>query len=801
MRNLSTCLFLILVAAISVQALAEDKMTASVPKKQVALKSTVTPINAAESILDVFWDPLTSDLKEWRVEPGAAHGLQVTQGWIEATIEWVRKPAAGPVLRMSRSFDLDCHRYDKLIVSGMLPDKGTLRVIVETDKGQRQQELPRLPGMLREYLLDLQGATRLKGITLEIQTADPGIGAACLDWIGLQNSALLPEVLQQYRQFDPQWPGLLKPETYEPEFKPTYGFILDSKQLADLQALHLRMQKRDGETVFMKAAKYAQKTLPENMIDRFANLAGHRSCRDRNQQNVLVQTGVSAAMAGLVMKDKDLLRLGARYALSLAACEYWDDGFMCYFPGSAWEERCFIQALDAHDIAMLLDLAGEMFTEAGKQVLLRKLAEHGLGNMNFNYWKWEYIYHCNQAAWFSPGRMLGYSVVEKTWPRAKPYMELAYKDLLENLDLTILPDGGYPEGPSYFRCVGRDAGLALYYYAEARGKKLEDVIPVQMKRTDDFCQVLGSTVPGWDFLPIADSGVGSFEPLAKTMMALANPRGAWAALLAKTLKESAAPEEWPLQQEYSPNYMTSLSDVVLTWKLAREIKPEGTEPKPFVCLKDTGHIASRRRLGQQWVKLFIMGNKSGAGHCHEDKGSFILEAGGEPLAMDFGAGSYSFPDGADYCQFHNMLIPVGMPERPAPPNPLPFDIKPQGRGDQQSFHATVNLTPGWEKYYRKWVRTWDSPTPDVLNIRDEYELVRGAGVEFRWQTTQQITVEKNHVTISGKKVKLALEVPPEAEVRVEDVGAWNNAVHRFLSIRLNKTAGTLELKGRISLIP
>jgi len=38
-------------------------------------------INAAEGILDPLWDPNTSGLKHWQIEPGKAHGLRVWQNW------------------------------------------------------------------------------------------------------------------------------------------------------------------------------------------------------------------------------------------------------------------------------------------------------------------------------------------------------------------------------------------------------------------------------------------------------------------------------------------------------------------------------------------------------------------------------------------------------------------------------------------------------------------------------------------------------------------------------------------------
>ena len=53
---------------------------------------------------------------------------------------------------------------------------------------------------------------------------------------------------------------------------------------------------------------------------------------------------------------------------------------------------------------------------------LRRLAEEGQGTNNYNAWWYVYIFWCNQTAWFMPGRMLAYLVLEKALPvRWEPY--------------------------------------------------------------------------------------------------------------------------------------------------------------------------------------------------------------------------------------------------------------------------------------------------------------------------------------------------------------------------------------------
>ncbi|HSW02781.1 MAG TPA: hypothetical protein VLI39_21635 [Sedimentisphaerales bacterium] len=95
------------------------------------------PINVAEAIIEPFWTPELSGLAKWRVEPGAGHGLRIRQNWSAVDFEWASKPQAGPALRMTRDFGVDCSGYDRLLVRLSLPKGCVLRVLAQTDKGLR----------------------------------------------------------------------------------------------------------------------------------------------------------------------------------------------------------------------------------------------------------------------------------------------------------------------------------------------------------------------------------------------------------------------------------------------------------------------------------------------------------------------------------------------------------------------------------------------------------------------------------------------------------------------------------------
>jgi hypothetical protein len=184
-----------------------------------------------------------------------------------------------------------------------------------------------------------------------------------------------------------------------------------------------------------------------------------------------------------------------------------------------------------------------------------------------------------------------------------------------------------------------------------------------------------------------------------------------------------------------------------------------------------GPVASTRRVGRDWVKILVMGNKAGAGHTHEDKGSFVLEFAGDTFAMDPGTCDYSSPLAGivSNCERHNMLVPYGFSERPAPQKPLMTAIIPRARGDRIRFNAEADFTPGWKTYYRRWVRSWSSPTSDRLTIIDDYELERGYGVEFYWQTLLDVVLSEGRVVIRGRRGRVEITPPEGVEVRLDEL--------------------------------
>jgi len=739
------------------------------------------PINCAETIIEPFWDPQQSGLAEWVVEPDNVRGLEVKQAWCFAAFSWQAKPAAGPALRMSRCFALDVATgFDRLLVSAALPEGSVLAVTVRTDRGEVVHRSGPAPAGKAEHAVELGGAQRIEHVGIEVWPEADGPVYGWFNWIGLQSSVLLPVHLVQWRALGKGWDAFLKPAGAPLSFSPRYGLLIDGPELDRMRADHDAFVARHGDSPFTRAADEAARLEPERMVSEFVNFwTDTRYCRQRDEGNVLLRHGPAAAIAGLLARDASLVRLGARFAVAIALSANWDDGMICRFPGSTFEHRCFVQSLCAYECAILLDLAGEVFTDVGRELLLRRIAEEGIGSITYTTWRHEYIFSCNQLAWFSPGRVAGLAVLGRHHPRAAAYRDIARHELLESLEATVLADGGYVEGPTYFRCVGRDGGLSLFLDARASGRPFRDAIPPSMLRTAAFAAAIESTDDAADAIPICD-GRPLMEQEALAVMAHALPGSRWAAMFAKSVRRGGG-----------------MPETVLAWQLGREAPPEPAPAPSLVVLPEMGIAASHRSLDGAMLKIFLMGNRGGAGHTHEDKGSFVVELAGETLAFDPGTCDYSSPlaEIVKHCQRHSMLVPIGSAHRPHPASPLPADVKPSCTGDGSRFQARLDASPGWEGTYHRWVRTWDSAGPETLVVRDEYEIEPGAGtgVEWYWQTEQPVEVRGRTVTVHGLRASARLEVPVDCTVRVDELPLHGGLLHRRVAIRRPHPAGSIEV--------
>ncbi len=744
---------------------------------------TPRPINIGESVLEAFWDPSLRNFDTWQVTAPSTVGLQLEGSWCAQTFSWLDSSPKESALTLSKEYShINCTPWDSVLLSIHAPIGSVVVLEVTTDLGVYKGESKKFLDISQEVRVDIGKSCTLKRVTIEIRSSHVGYQSGSLLWILLESSSLLKQHLAQYDQYDTHWREYLQGEEYTPTFLPYYGLILSPEELNLLRKRHSEVELDTGRSMYKEYVEGIQEEVPERMIHDFVVFwTDRRFARERDWNKRLTQKGPILASAGVLLQDKKLLRLAARFAMSLAMCPNWNDSFITEFSGGHWEHRSFVKSIICYELAVILDLAGDMFTPLGRDLILRRLAEEAIGGINFVNWKHDYIYHNNQLAWFSHGKLIAYGVLEHHFQHVQPYTDLAYKELLENIDNIMYSDGAYGEGPNYFNCIGNNANLGIYVYAKLRNKPFKSLVPSKILKTGDFIECLRSTVPEQDVIPLCD-GSPCFEERTLAFMAYLLPNTHWSALYRKrTQLNHGIPKD------------------IISFVLQERTHYTPVHFRHFVALPEMGSISSVRYVSGEPVKIGIWGNKAYIDHAHEDKGSFVIEFCHETFAMDPGSCDYAtlLSDTLKHGYRHNISIPMGsFSERPHPERPNTKDIKVIGSGNDTGLSACVDLSDTWSPWFKTYTREFFSETPDRLVIKDTYELAEGEGIDFGWSTELPVEISPHgdRVTISGSAGRAIISLSKGVIPSVEQLPlAEKNRTQQRISFKKFGLQGELQI--------
>jgi hypothetical protein len=650
---------------------------------------------------------------------------------------------------------------------------------------------------LKEYKLDLQGASEIRKIRIAFTADKKGIGIINFRWMGLQNEELYKKFLSRFEDIDTSWNMYLKPDTFKPDFEPEYGLILTKE---DIEHVRDKYEGKLDELKVVKAAKLAMQYPPEQMIGDYINLGfDNRYSRDHDRDKFLVGNanpnerqgcqgnaidgfGIQLAIAGTILQDEEMLRMAARYAMSIAFCTNWNMTAIGKTTGVLWDHRSYLQSMCVFHSAIILDLAGDVFTRYGKEIVLRRIVEDGMGQISFTSMKFNYIFRNNSLMLFQTGRMAGAMVAEQNYRSSGHTVPEIFDYMEQQTSNIFFEDGGFAEGPGYFTEVIRGFLVINYMYARMHDKDFKELIEPTLENSENYVAATLSTVPGQVFVPICD---GSREDQIYNdyipFMANLFPDSYWV-FLSELMKG---------KEDRSPSELFTL----LSMGEDKGLKP--TKIPHFILMENNGMASSLREHNNKYLKIFVMGNSQNAGHNHEDVGSFILEWAGETYAMDPGMTYYSDPATFyyKYCQYHNMLLPYGVKtnERVHPIKRYRKGaVAPTGNGDSISFNATIDASETWDRYYKKWTRHFDSPSPDRLTIIDEYELTEGQGVEFIWNTELPVAIHGREIKIMGNNGHVLIEIPKDTEASLEKVDL-GSLQHNRIIIRNKGVQGKIEI--------
>lgn len=726
----------------------------------------IVPINEAEAIIEPFWDSGSSEHPGDKIDRLAAYEKRLAPGvkgrirsnWFYAEVGIDRAPAGEAstdeaAASIRRECALDVGRYDLFRVHVSMPHWMALRVRAGVDGAERVL-IDWAPGADTNAEIDgTIGGHRIDWFEISFTLLEPRPATAELRWLGLADESRQKEMDSRTSPYGPEWPGFLREPTSE-RIEPSLGLFLDSSEAAEL-----RDTVRDGPLAALFAqlrrkARAHLEIVPEREIGRYVPFP-HRMCRPKDMRRTnLAEPMEELALVGLVDRDPELLRHAARMAISIAHCETWSESVLGDFPGATWHHRSFTEERYARATALVLDWAGSVLTPHAAQVIRDAIVMKALPRIESDFKRMEYIRSMNQGIVFSAGRVVGALALVRDHPRYGRLVDEAETDLLEMLDAYVLPDGGTLEGMAYWAYTFVTAMPLLYALARHRKTPFEEYVPESIRRTGEYALSMHSSeLPGPFYLPVNDAHQGRrlFPSLAAAFCRL--ERGSesrWAPLYHALLADPESPIDLPL----------------FFFHPAASVAPfAGAIPPGASILKETGQAQVRRphrdpALGT--VLFHLVSGPTDSGHYHEDKGSFILEAAGEALAIDRGVTDYDHPEVSRilYASRHNLVYPE--------PREGEFHRQPGGaRGARLEaryepeapggglFLAASRNDEAWEPgLFRRNVRRLVSPAADVYLVDDEIELASAAPVSFLVNTLQQVRVADAQALIVGSHAAL-----------------------------------------------
>lgn len=625
-------------------------------------------------------------------------------------------------------------------------------------------------GKRQEVTCNISG-TKLEAVELTFVAATRGPGQVGLAWFGLVDPEAREALGRRRLQWSPAWPGLLEKavDWSRPRFR--RGLLFDPARLETLRnRRHARGWKSFYGSLYKRATEYLKRQ-PEEQVGTYIPWSDGRYQRSwQRNDTMLFYEPLTLAVVGLVEQDERMLNLALRYLMTLVHTRHWCMSGEHRLVGSIWDQRCFTEELATTTVALLADWLDAGLTPRARELVDLAMWDKGLGIIERDMMKWEYVHHINQGPWFCRARILAGLLLEKAWPRMGEYVDRAFKELRDGLMDYVQDDGGIEEGVGYFNMTMTTALPGLLAYARARGKDPVELLPPQLQNSEHYLAVMSTVKPG-GVLTVADHSYGGIIGDGIAYLAGLIPGGAYESFTRSALEATSA-------DTYFAGYMPNGE---LGFSLG---PPDPAEPKmlvpTFCVLKSIGQLTSFRQWKGHSVRVHFSGNKAHASHCHRDLGQILLEVDGEPLLIDRGMLKYDDMRAMllKSSRLHNVLTPIendGNFAEQVFQNENSTAFIPEGEGDEWALRASLELTATWPDHMNAYRRILSSPAPGGVEVEDVGTLRRAMPLAVHWQASRPFELDGVSATLeTSTGVKLRLDAPwAERVEQVEDLVSWD----------------------------
>ncbi len=743
----------------------------------------VIQINEAEAIFAPFFDGGDSDMRTDKASLldrfdsriGAGCRARVTQDWSSVNVEIDQAPTDVPAVTMTCREPLAIDGYDVFRLFAGVPAHVRVRIVGE-QAGREVVILDGAAGNGSHVELDgtLRGAN-LDAFTLVFSLSEPRPARIVLRWLGLSNRAAQDRMEARPSPYTPDWPDCLKPETATEDtvFTPRIGILFDDAGLAKLRAQSVSGSLKPMCDALRKRAEAHMTIVPEAMVGEFIPMRDSRWMRARDLwMQPLYDAMPTLGLIGLIDRNPAMLRMAARMALAVAHCRHWCEGPMGSHPGATWHHRSFMESWYAGACGLILDWAGSILTPHGRQIIEDAIVMKGLPRIESDFKRMEYIRHMNQGVFFCYGRVFGLLGLIPSYPRYATQLEEAEGDLRDIVERYLQSDGIALEGPKYWAETAHNALSCFFALARFRGQAFGDYATGKLRRSADAAlSYLSTRGAGTGIVGINDAH--NQAPCRVGMAAayaLMTDDPAWRRLVAALVAEDEA-DLFSLILASAGGLLLGADNAVADPHAGRRSPPR------FSHFPVGGQAASvRQDPVLDAVHLHLCSGPTFPAHFHEDKGSIVIEAAGQPLVIDRGVLSYDRTENVflHSAAAHSLLFPESSDpsapyhqpvRRPAAPGDTPwgvFDVERAygaklGRAvaEEDLLLLVSDQAGAWpEGLFDTHIRRICSPSPRLFIIEDVIETATPLAMSFRLHTPQPAEVRDDEAWIRAPGVAL-----------------------------------------------
>lgn len=717
-------------------------------------------LNPAESIFAPFHDERIATRLPFALE-ASVPGFRHAHYWDSTKLIWDNAAVGDTVGAITLELAELPARFDQFIFCVVLPAGVSMQLSARRPGGWQPLGEPIAGRGARSEITREIGGRPVTALRATFSVTQAGPAMVGLHWWGVAESALVRSLVAARPQYDANWDGLISPPEQWGEVKFARGLLFDA---ADLPRLRAKAERPVWKAHLAKIEERARETLghrPEADIDEYLPWSDYRYLRTREQGRATWNAEpVLCALIGLLRQDPVLIRHALRYLMCFVHTRQWCQSAESRARGSTWDQRCFLEEMATTTCSLLYDWLYFALTDRARDLVRTAIWDKGLGVLQRDMVKWEYVYTMNQGPWFCRARILGGLALEPAWPRTRPYVEQAFKDIQEGMENYLMPDGGVDEGVGYFSVTLQAVLPGLLAYARASGRPLRDVLPSRLALSGKFVAVMSAMSPG-GVLMDGDNSNDRFTGDTIAILAGLFPDDVYPRIAQATL----------LQLRGATYYRQYMIDGPFAFIAAPDDLPAPECIVPtFGALPHTGQLTSRREVAPgRAVRLHLSGCKARASHTHFDKGAFTLELDATPVLIDRGVVRYDDPrtHTLKRSELHNTVTPV-LPDGSYAQQPLPeVAMIPEGEGDAQRLRARIKLDHVWRAVAATAGREIASDSPGAFTVTDRLNLLQAGPVVFHLHSREPWKIDG-----SGKRAKLeipgwrlTLEVPWATELR------------------------------------